>query len=175
MTVQFALFRESGGFRLDRSTQQIQRLVHEESRQVNRTFGIANDSLHLVAFFSVDLDGEHANFDLPDWRVDLVDHGANFVDAFDRASQLNQAFADHTDRTLSDRIGRINVAGNVSIRICFCRRHFLAKLVSSLAFLDSLGVVPRVSLNEFRLPQASNRTPQIRHSRRKCVRIAVTI
>ena len=61
------------------------------------SFDSSRHFLHAVAVLSVDLHGEDSDLHLAQWRIDLIDHRADFVDAANRATQLQQSLADDAD------------------------------------------------------------------------------
>jgi len=147
---------------LNRPPQQPQRLRREEPRNVHVSFDAAGDLFHPVAVFAIDLHREHADLHLTDWRVDLVDHRADFVDPADRAAKLDEALANDADRHARDRVGRIDVTRNVGVGIGrrggdFCPELVLGRAVfgrlrpSHLAPPFALGLPrPRHAAFEFR-------------------------
>ena len=84
---------------------------------------------------------------LADGGVDLVDHGADLVDALDRAAELDQALADHAHRDLAHGIDRVEVGRGVGVGVLLREGDLLAELVLRRAvFLGRrlLGLLPGV-------------------------------
>ena len=145
--------RALGGDGDDRLAEHLRRLKGQEAGVVDVPLDSARHLLHPVALFAVDLHRVDADADLTNRRVDLVDHGADDVDALQRPAQLDQTFSDDRDRDLTHGVFRIGDAGRIGIGIHVGGCYFAAELFLPGPIFGGDGGLPRLGSHGLPGPQ----------------------
>jgi hypothetical protein len=85
-------------------------------------------NIHPISMFTVHLNRVDADFHLADGRVQLVDHAADFVEAFDWSAKMQAAGADDRDAALGDWVNGCELSGGEAVAVSQPRCDFPSEL-----------------------------------------------